>query len=69
VPFASGDVNRSGRTSAGSKGVEIEDRPVPWRQWSLIAAAAAGLLGVTDVVLSFGTDDQWAAWRRRWPDG
>jgi hypothetical protein len=39
----------------------MEDRPVPWRQWSLIAAGAAGLLGVTEVVLSFGTDGQWAA--------
>jgi hypothetical protein len=39
----------------------MEDRPVPWRQWSLIAAGAAGLLGVTDVVLSVGTDGQWAA--------
>jgi hypothetical protein len=39
----------------------MEARPVPWRQWTLIAAGAATLLGVTEIVLSFGTEVQWAA--------
>jgi hypothetical protein len=39
----------------------MDDRRVSWRQWSLIAAGAAALLGVTEVVLSFGTEVQWAA--------